>query len=138
MGYQRTNFADPAQAPTAPCTENRLRFVQSLLAERDLPQTWAKKVAADMKAGMDNATAKEWIGKLMPLPRVEREDAPTEAGYYRHDGEIYKVQQSKKTNRLYALVRDEFGKWDIAKGMIFHLSSTELMTAAQVKKAGLA
>jgi predicted RNA-binding protein with PIN domain len=76
----------------------------------------------------------------VPVATVARTDAPvvTEAGAYRNAaGEIYRVQASRESGRLYAKRLDQTtGKFDYVKGAIYTLSADMRMTLAEAMEFG--
>jgi len=134
MSYRRNrSYGDP----NSPATEGTKGFLADLLRDRDVEDDIRAMITKQMNNGLKQGVASSFIDLLKQLPEVEREDAATTEGYYLHNGEIYKVQRAR-AGHLYALERDDMGRFkELAKGIFRKLTATELMSAAQVKSAGL-
>jgi len=139
MAYARSARRGRYGNPNDPATEPTKKFLKDLLDQKDLTgeEELLFLLEKQLKNGIKQGTESTYIELLKQLPDLVTEDTPTEPGYYKHDGSIYKVQRAK-AGHLYALERDEEGRFkELAKGMMKRIVASELMTATQVKRAGL-
>jgi hypothetical protein len=60
----------------------------------------------------------------------------THDGLYVYEGEPVKVVWNQTKTRMYAKMRDETGRWDIARGLIYKLDASMEMTAEQATAFG--
>jgi hypothetical protein len=60
----------------------------------------------------------------------------THDGLYVYEGEPVKVVWNQSRTRMYAKMRDEDGRWDIARGLIYKLDASMEMTAEQATAFG--
>lgn len=136
MAYRRggqKTYGDPNR----PMTSGTRDFLADLLQTRDVDEDLRLIIEKQMANGLKQGSASGYITLLKQLPEIPREDAPTVEGYYLHNGEIYKVARAK-AGHLYALERDEEGRFkELARGMMRKLAATDIMSAKQIKSAGL-
>lgn len=89
-------------------TDKQAAFLSSLLDTRDVAAVGfdAQAIRDSILAGdLSKRDASGFIDALTRAPRVEAARAPRivlEAGMYRVDGEIFRVQASRETGNLYA------------------------------------
>lgn len=135
MAYNRRRGSKTYGDPNTPMSDGTRDFLKDLLETRDVEDDLRVMISKQMTNGLKQGTASGFIKLLQQLPEIEREGAPTSEGYYRHDGTIYKVRRAK-AGHLYAMAKED-GRWEFIKGAFRKLAATDLMTPAQVKRAGL-
>lgn len=132
-------------------TEPQIRYLTSLAKERVIPVDWSADIA-DMLAGEKVFTkrgASAAIDALKAAPKKQDESAEKEeieAGMYRKDGVIYKVQRAVHgSGRMYAkkLVEDDTYSDDTvhwafvyAPGAVKFLRPEHKMTLEEAKEFG--
>lgn len=130
---------------TTPASEKQIRFIDSLLSERRVPEGWEKP---SVLTGGRNGSASSLITWLLAQPRKPREDKPQpELGVYvMSDGTLVLAQPNKAGTNVYTKrfvdsglrVRDERGDWargdwEYAPEFKRQLGSARKMTAAEAK-----
>lgn len=151
-------------------TERQIAFLQKLLDERpsvrdglyfDTMSASAAAVVAphDRKwvSGLIDSllSTKPEVGAKAEAERAfvahtERADAPVEVGMYRRDGDIFKVQKSKSSGRLYAKRLVQIGgkrltepgevvqfEFQYESGAIFRLSAADKLSLEEAQQFGI-
>lgn len=132
---------DDVLAITDPATEKQINFLRILLVERIEDADKAVKAVEWLETHqLSKATASYKINEYLGKPKVRtafKFDAvdELEIGMYRVDGEIFKVQQSRESGRLYAKKLTEDG-FEYAAGAIRHIKASDRMTLEEAKEYG--
>lgn len=127
---------------SAPASEGRIRFIQNLLDERDVPALLAQRWNGHIADG--TMTTKMAIDGIEYLKAQPRKDAPavelvTEPGFYLLDGNVYQVKESKSSGRLYSQLVTAHGfDYQAGKGAFRSLRAEMAMTIDQVRAYGVA
>lgn len=146
---------------TTPASEKQIRFVRSLVREREIPVAGSTQDEARLIARAEDALEAEqtrFLGKheasdliawLLTQPRKPREDKPQpELGVYvLEDGTLVLAKPNKSKTNVYTMrwvdsgqrVRDERGDWargdwEYEPGLKHRLGSARKMTAAEAKE----
>lgn len=109
--------------PTDPATDRQRALIPTLAAERG--------VTVDVPEGLTAGEASERITALLKLPKIPRE--PTAAGFYVHDGTLYRVRVSKAGNSYAERLdlgngRTTVPEWALAPGWAYRLTADEAIT----------
>jgi len=125
-------------------TEKQATYLAYLWVSKD---TDGLTAPASGWESLDNRAASEWIDTLRDRPRKTAGSgsaAGLEAGMYRTaSGEIYRVQPSRETGRLYAKRMDWTGvpgdkpRFVYAAGAVYSLTPTDRMTVADAQAWGV-
>jgi hypothetical protein len=68
----------------------------------------------------------------------ERRDEPCrEPGFYRYDGSVYKVSESRRNPGRFAARRVSGSGWEYAKGIVYRLTPEMRMTPEQIAEFGI-
>lgn len=119
-------------------SDKQVKFIFSLLSERKLPtEELRDEYTNEVSDGVSKQRASSIIKWLLTLPRQEASgpsrgnpDPVTETGVYGHEGEVYRVVESKQ-GRLYAKKLISIGpKWKFtyAPSAITFLQAKNRMT----------
>jgi hypothetical protein len=136
-----------------PASPGRLNLINTMLTERagvisdDVANRLRERIAArNIDTGTAIATI-EWLKRQAPKgggnngqPARRATVTITEAGFYRNaEGAVFKVQESKTNpGRFYAKAVTAHGwDYDLAKGVVYHLTSDMLMTVEDVMAFGV-
>jgi hypothetical protein len=108
-------------------------FLNTLLTERDWSSLQIENIQTALETGLTKTQASTLISLILDCPkRAQATQAPAEAGFYLFEANVYRVQPSKSTGKLYAkiLVSKEYGKgsWEYAQGMVYKLAGAEKLT----------
>lgn len=133
---------DTVLATTSPATEAQINLLVKLLAEKiEDPEQSLNAIKWVNEHRLSKATASAKISEYMAKPTVRKAfshgDAGNELeiGMYRVDGEIFKVQQSRESGRLYAKLLTEDG-FEYAAGAIRRIKASDRMTLDEAKEYG--
>lgn len=140
-------------------SERQEAFIRVLLDEREVPDD--KRAVIGDPHTLDKQAATKVIDYLTGLPKkimvkattaipgyspapsastgfhVNKPPAITSEGMYQNGTNIYRVQRSKGTGRLYAELLTPSGSFVYAKGAIYDLKPEHRMTVEQAKAYGL-
>lgn len=125
-----------------PITDTQADLIQRLMDERELETNVREATEKLLAAGtLTTRQASGVIDTLQAHPQKAREDAPAEEGFYFHDGQVYRVQRSRSSDRLYAkrLQVDEDtgeGQFVYAPGAMRHLTADDRLTRVQAAEFG--
>ena len=112
-------------------SERQVSFIETLLRER----VWEQEIDFSILTSKD---ASGLIDNLLKAPKVSRL-AGIEMGVYQlEDGNIYRVQPSRETGRLYAKKLVLSGGWEYEQGAIYKLKPEQKMTLEQARAFGTA
>lgn len=101
-----------------------------------LRQAWTDVAADVVSRGYTFSAASDMIGTMLSSAKARVE--PLETGMYLAGGEVFKVQQSKGTDRRYALKLDtDTWKFEYAPGAVRTLTGGQRMTLEQAKEFGV-
>ena len=129
----------------APASEGRIRFINTLLAEREVSDSARAYTLNLIASGISTQRAIDAIEYLKGLPKAGLFDAPkregtpvTEEGFYLHEGAVYRVVTGKNSGRLYAKKSTPSG-WDYeaGKGVIFRLRAEDRMSGEAIAAFGV-
>lgn len=120
-------------------TEKQAAYLASLWASKD---TTGMSMPDGGWESLDSRSASNWIDALRDRPK--KAAAGLEAGMYRTaDGEIYRVQPSRETGRLYAKRMawtgdpGEKARFEYAAGAVYRLTPSDRMTVDEAKAWGV-
>lgn len=119
-----------------PMTQGQRNFMKALLSQKFDADTAEKHIAWLDNHTMSVYRASEKIDQLKAMPDVNTA-AELEIGMYRVNGEIFKVQQSRESGRLYAKRLTEDG-FEYAAGAIRRIKASDRMTLEEAKEYGQA
>lgn len=147
-----TSYRRPSQ--TAPATDAQVKFLQTLLADRQAGEFGAR-VEARVNAGtltkVDASAAIDWLKgqpKRASRPQPVQGSGPgvTEPGLFKQGDEVYLVVKTKDGQRLYAKRLVNFDgtrlnqngehvkfEWVYAPGIVGRLAMTDKMTVEDGK-----
>lgn len=109
-------------------SDKQVAFINSLLSER----VFSGEVDF---ANLTSKMASDLIGQLLNAPK---QVSTLSVGMYRTaDGEIYRVQASRETGRLYAKHLDLINGFEYEAGAIFKITASDRMTLEQAKLFGV-
>jgi hypothetical protein len=109
-------------------SDKQVAFINSLLSER----VFSGEVDF---ANLTSKGASDLIGQLLNAPK---QVSTLSVGMYRTaDGEIYRVQASRETGRLYAKHLDLINGFEYEAGAIFKITASDRMTLEQAKLFGV-
>jgi hypothetical protein len=109
-------------------SEKQVSFINSLLGERVFSGV------VDV-ATLTSKGASDLIGQLLNAPK---QASTLEVGMYQlANGEIYRVQASRETGRLYAKHLDLINGFEYEVGAIYKLTAGDRMTLEQAKLFGV-
>lgn len=119
-----------------PATPKQISFLTSLADERGYDLTERKS------AGLTVREASELIEFLLAMPKPSRvafAPAELEVGMYRLDnGDIYRVQRSRESGRLYAKKLDwANNRFEFSAGAMRLITADDRMTLADAKAWGV-
>lgn len=110
-------------------TDRQVSFIQTLLKER----VWEQAVDVSVLSSKD---ASGLIDNLLKAPK-DKAKVVVEIGIYQNDkGDIYRVQPSRQTGRLYAKKLVFTGGWEYESGAIYRLKPEQKWTLEQAKAFG--
>lgn len=125
---------------------NRQEFIELLIEQRDWSNSPYCDRILDIKNGAECTNPSAIIDHLKSMPFRKNEDPVTEIGIYRNSaGDVYKVNCSKNTGRLYAIIlyRNSDGtySWNYEqtpKGAIHKLHSADklVMSLEEAREFG--
>lgn len=125
---------------------NRQEFIELLIDQRDWSNSPYCDRILDIKNGAECTNPSAIIDHLKSMPFRGNPDPVKEIGIYRNSaGEIYKVNLSKNTNRLYAIILYKNGdgtySWEYdqtPKGAIHKLHSADklVMSLEEAREFG--
>lgn len=122
-----------------PGTEKQVRYVESLLAEREIDQANADKV---LKKATAPETTPDATGKIIELLKeLPRKPLPShDDGLYMVNGTVYEVKTSQSSGNQYAKVLDkETGKFTYAPGSLRAIpADAHPMTLDEATEYGIA
>ena len=109
-------------------SDKQVAFINSLLSER----VFSGEVDF---ATLTSKGASDLIGQLLNAPK---QVATLSVGMYQlANGDIYRVQESRETGRLYAKRLDLINGFEYDKGAIYTLKASDRMTLEQAKLFGV-
>jgi len=127
-------LAPKEDAPVVYASDKQVAFIESLLRDRTVPAELLASVGEPSKVNKSQASA--IINALKECAIKERANAPVEEGLYYKSGDIFKVQRSQSSGRLYAkrldgtsFRYDPFG--------VKSLTADNLLTLEQAKAYGI-
>lgn len=143
---------------SAPATDKQLAFINKLIGEKNTAH-FGEDTLADLetvKAGgtLPKKFASQLISALLAAPRKPKHQASGQAlkpGIYQApNGDLVKVQQSKNSSNVYALVMVNFSgerltltgeivnwKWEYNPGLINHVTAAMKLDAQAAMDFGL-
>lgn len=130
-----------------PASDKQVNFMWSLVAEREfVNEELEAEIENEIIDGVSKSRASGLIRYMLGLPRraavapsPDNTEPVTETGVYEHNGEVYRVVESKSTGNLYAKKLVNIGpKWKFtyAPGAMAFLKSSQRMTEAQAANFG--
>jgi hypothetical protein len=135
-----------AQLPRGTVTDAQLSYLEGLVEKRDMTG-----VVVPVLRGLSKAAASDLITEYKLLPWKPREDRPevpavTEPGVYRQGEQVFLVQFTKDTQRLYAKRLVNFDgtrlaqdgehvkfEWEFAPGAVHRLTPSDKMSVEEAK-----
>jgi hypothetical protein len=110
-------------------SDKQVAFINSLLGER----VFSGEVDF---ANLTSKMASDLIGQLLNAPK--QASSILSVGMYRTaDGEIYRVQESRETGRLYAKHLDLINGFEYAPGALRTITAGDRMTLEQARAFGV-
>lgn len=130
-----------------PASDKQVNFMWSLVAEREFAsEEFEAEIENEIIDGVSKSRASGLIKYMLGLPRraavapsATNTEPVTETGVYEHNGEVYRVVESKSTGNLYAKKLVNIGpKWKFtyAPGAMAFLKASHRMTEAQAANFG--
>jgi hypothetical protein len=111
-------------------TEKQISFIERLLTER----IWNDEVEV---SALSSKEASNLIENLLKSPKSQ--NFANEIGIYQtENGDVYRVQPSQSTGRLYAKKLVISGGWEYENGAIYRLKPEHKMTLEEAKAFGMA
>ncbi|AGM13395.1 hypothetical protein M181_gp228 [Mycobacterium phage Gizmo] len=131
---------------TYPASPAQIRFINTLLAERDAPQASRDYVAHLLDTGISSKRASDAIAHLKGFVKIQAQQElaiaaiarprPTEPGFYLVDGEVFKVVETRDGERLYAKKTTAHGL-EYVPGAMTRIFADQKLSPEQIAEQGL-